>query len=247
MLGNSDLSAAADRVHILQWVGGIGASTAEALAERERITVGSARARLVAALGDGVLARRRPLAGQPALYTLTRAGLRAARLEGLQPCRVSPANALHLIACARVAAGLERCYPDHAVMGERELRRQERARGAPLASARLGSNANGDPLLHRPDLVLWPPEAAGKLPVAVEVELAVKAPQRLAAICRAWARCREVAGVLYLATAAAERALARAIEQAEASSQVVVVPFEALDAAQESASEPGQHGAAGLA
>src|SRR5207237_5477139 len=122
------------------------------------------------------------------------------QLDGLQPCRVSPANALHLIACAAVAAGLERCYPDHSVMGERELRRQERARGAPLASARVGSGPAGEQPLHRPDLVLWPAAAGGGLPVAVEVELAVKAPRRLAAICRGWARCREVAGVLYLAT-----------------------------------------------
>jgi len=63
----------------------------------------------------------------------------------------------------------------------------------------------------------------------VEVELAVKAPRRLAAICRAWARCREVAGVLSLAAPAAERALLRAIADADASPRVLVVPLDALD------------------
>ena len=96
-------------------------------------------------------------------------------------------------------------------MGERELRREERERGAPLASAQLGSGPDGGPLLHRPDLVLWPNTSADPLPVAVEVELTVKAPRRLLEICRAWARCRAVAGVLYLggATRSSARSSAR--------------------------------------
>jgi hypothetical protein len=64
--------------------------------------------------------------------------------------------------------------------------------------------------------------------VAVEVELAVKAPRRLAAICRAWARCREVAGVLYLAAPGAERALARAIADSDAAARVLALPLDAL-------------------
>jgi hypothetical protein len=226
-MSNNNNNPSAERVALLQWVGGIGAVTAEAVSQRELTTVSSARARLAAAHGDGLLARERPLSGRPALYTLTRAGLRAAGLHGLQECRVSPANALHLITCAAVAAGLERCYPSHRLIGERELRRQERLRGEPLASARLGGGAGCEPL-HRPDLVLWPHAAEQELPVAVEVELAVKAPRRLAAICRSWARCREVAGALYLAAPSAERALLRAIEQVDASPRVLVVPLDAL-------------------
>jgi hypothetical protein len=227
-MSSNNSRPSAERVAILQWVGSIGAVTAEALCLRERTTVSSARARLVAAQGDGLLARQRPLAGRPALYTLTRAGLRAAGLHGLQQCRVSPANALHLMTCAAVAVGLEQCYPSHRVIGERELRRQERARGAPLASAHRDGGAGCEPLLHRPDLVLWPDAAEEGLPVAVEVELAVKAPRRLAAICRSWARCREVAGALYLATSSAERALLRAIAEVDASARVLVVPLDAL-------------------
>lgn len=217
-----------ERLAMLRWIAGIGAATDEALAQREGLTVGSARGRLVAAQRDGLVAAKRPLVAQPTLYAITRAGLRASSMSGVQPCRVSNANAQHLIVCAGVAAGLERRYPDHRVLGERDLRRQEREGGAPLASARLGSGPGGAPLLHRPDLVLWPLAPDASLPVAVEVELAVKAPRRLAAICRAWARCREVAGVLYLAAPEAERAVLRAIGQADAAAQIVVVPLAAL-------------------
>ena len=227
-MSNSNHAVPAERLAILRWIAGIGAATAEALAQREGLTVNSARGKLVAAEREGLLAGRRPLAAQPTLYTITRAGLRASRAAGVQPCRVSNANAQHLIACAAVAAGLERCYPDHRVLGERDLRRHERERGAPLASAHLGSGPGGERLLHRPDLVLWPEEAGAGLPVAVEVELSVKAPRRLAAICRAWARCREVGGVLYLAAPEAERALLRAVEQADAAARIVVVPLAAL-------------------
>ena len=226
---------------MLQWVGGLGAATAEALADRDGTTVRSARARLAAAVRAGLLSHARPLAGQPALYALTTAGLRASRIARLQPCRVSASNAMHLIVCAGVAAGLERCYPDQCVIGERDLRRRERERGTPLASAPLGGSSGEERQLHRPDLVLLPAAAGRGLPVAVEVELAVKAPRRLTAICRSWARCKEVAGVLYLATPSAERALLRAIAEADATSRVVVVPLDALPGAHEHAVGGAEH------
>ena len=231
-----------ERVAIMQWTARIGAVTAEALADRLDVNVASARGRLQALQKAGWLSRKRPLAAQPALYTATRAGLRVAALQGLDPCRVSASNAQHLIECAWVAAALERCYPDHAVLGERELRRDERERGVALASARLGIAPDGGPLLHRPDLVLWPRDAqdaedvgdtetgacGAGLPVAVEVELTVKAPQRLAEICGAWARCRCVAGVLYLGPPEVRRALERALDQVEAGERIAVLGLDAV-------------------
>ncbi|HZL47813.1 MAG TPA: hypothetical protein VFC30_02240, partial [Solirubrobacteraceae bacterium] len=68
-------------------------------------------------------------------------------------------------------------------------------------------------------------------PIPVEVELTIKAPRRLLDICRAWARCRCVAGVLYLAPPEVERALHRAIDQTEAGERIVVVSLDALPAA----------------
>jgi hypothetical protein len=169
------------------------------------------------------------LAGRPSLFTLTRAGLRACEMRGIQACRVSSTNANHLIMCASAAAALERCYPRHRVVGERELRRDEREHGGPLASARLGALHGGESLQHSPDLVLWPDDPNfGSLPVAVEVELTIKASRRLTAICRGWARCRMVAGVLYVASAEVKPALLRAVAEAQAHERVAVIAFDAL-------------------
>lgn len=226
------------RVAVLQWVCRMGAVTAEALAQREGSTVASARARLLAAERDRLLRRVRPLAGRPALYTVTSGGMRASGLRGLDRCRVSSSNALHLITCAWVAAALECCYADHRVLGERELRRDEREHGAPLASARLGTRPDGALLLHRPDLVLWPNGPQRALPVAVEVELTVKAPRRLAEICLAWARCRCVAGVLYLTTPEVAPALERACRRAQAGERMVAVSLDVLECSAKSLRRP---------
>lgn len=217
-----------DRVAIVGWTARMGAITAEALAARQDSSVASARARLLGAERGGLLRRSRPLTGHPALYTATRAGLRVCGMTGLDPCRVSASNALHSIACAEAAAALERCYPDHRVQGERELRREERVSGVPLASARLGTAPGGASLLHRPDLVVWPQACEDELPVAFEVELTIKAHARLTDICRAWARCRCVAGVVYLAPPEVERAVHSAIAKAHAGERIAVVPLGAL-------------------
>jgi hypothetical protein len=231
---NKRTSHVPTRIALLRWVAGLGAVTAEALAQHDGRSVGSARGQLLAAERAGCLRRARPLAGRPTLFAVTRSGLREAGIDGLEPCRVSGANAEHAIVCAEVAAALEHAYPDHHVMGERELRRDERAAGIELASARIGVAREGAPLLHRPDLVLWP-QSPQRAPVAVEVELTVKAPRRLLEICRAWARCRCVAGALYLTAADVSRPLTRAIDGAQAGERVVQVPLEALLASDASA------------
>jgi hypothetical protein len=220
----------------VRWAGRMGVVTAEALAHRQRRAPASARGLLLSGERAGLLRRNRVLANAPALYTVTRAGLRAADLRGLEPTRVSVANAPHAIACAEAAAALELAYPDHDVMGERELRRDEREAGEALASASLG--ATGVEALHRPDLVLWPAGAERQLPVAVEVELTVKAPRRLLAICMAWARCRCVAGTLYLAAPDVRRPLERAIESAQAHERIVAVALDALIATGARSSTP---------
>jgi hypothetical protein len=233
--GGHHSSQAPDRIALVRWAAGMGAVTAEAVAAHLGVTLASARGRLGVAEGERLLKRCRPLTGHPALYAVTRAGLCMSDVRGLDPCRVSASNALHLIECARVAAALERCYPDHRVQGERELRGEEREHHRVLASAELGESqrAGGSRYRsggsrHRPDLVLWPIDSAGGLPVAIEVELTIKAPERLAAICRAWARARCVAGALYLAPPGVERAVQRAIDRAQAQERVVVVPLNAF-------------------
>jgi hypothetical protein len=153
------------QIEIAHWAASLGAVTAEALALRLDITPASARARLSVARRHGLIAKERPLSGTPALFTATRAGLRACGARGIDPCRVSPGGAQHLSVCALAAAALERCYPDHRLIGERELRRDERDLGRPFASAILGSAGPGGSRSHHPDLVLLPSNA-DDLPVA---------------------------------------------------------------------------------
>jgi hypothetical protein len=72
--------------------------------------------------------------------------------------------------------------------------------------------------------------------LAVEVELSIKAPACLAAICRGWARARHIDGVYYLAAPSVEGALARAIRETRAEDRITVLPLEdttALSAAAE--------------
>jgi hypothetical protein len=211
-----------ERVAIVRWAAQMGAITAEALATREQVSLASARGRLLAATRGGLLLRHRPLVAQPALFSATRAGIQLAGTRGLQPARVSAANAHHVIVCARVAAALERAYPEHDVIGERELRREEHEGRAPIASALLGGAPDGTRLLHRPDLVIRP-RTGRALPVAVEVELTIKAPRRLLSICRAWARCGLVEGVLYIAPPEVRRALERAITGAQAGDRISLI------------------------
>ncbi len=236
-----------EQLAILRWAARLGAVTAEALAQRERRTLASARARLSAGERAGLLSRKRVLAGAPALYTVTPAGMRASGLSGLSPAASASPTPRTRSPAPGSAAALERAYPDHRVMGERELRREEREAGAQMASACLGAGHDGVPLLHRPDLVLWPDGSQERLPIAVEVELTVKAPQRLAEICRAWARCRCVAGTLYLAAGDVQRPLARAIERAQAGERIVVVALDSLSGPEEPSRAPAERTVPGAA
>jgi hypothetical protein len=225
------------RISLVEWTARMGAVTAESLALREGTSVASARARAVAAAGDGLLLRRRPLAGEPSLYVITPAGLRAAGLRRLGLCRISPSNSMHMIACAAVAAALEGGFPDQFLLSERELLCAASAAGGPPACARLSNGPLGSTRLHRPDLALCPSDRAGGLPVAVEVELTIKAPRRLAQICLAWSRARNVAGVVYLAPPDVQRALERAIDRVHGRDRIVVVPLRALDEALQATQE----------
>jgi hypothetical protein len=224
----STFTSSPERLARLQWAVRMGAITAEALAHREGATPASSRAKLSHARRYGLVLAQRPLTDRPTLYTATAEGVRASGIRGLDPCRVSASGAQHMIACAHVAAALERGYPKHHVSGERELRRRERISGAPIASAVLSQTSDRGRQLHCPDLVLWPPAGARGLPLAIEVELTIKAPRRLAEICRAWARSRHVEGTLYIAPAEVRRALERAIVAAQAGERIVVVPLETM-------------------
>ena len=204
-------------VAMLGWLARIGAAGAAELACVTGLSGRVVAARL-ARLGDaGAVSSRRLLHSAPALYTLTRAGLRAAGRDELDPVSVSTAGFGHLQAVGRVALALRQAGRD--VGGERELRAWERLGGRPLASAEIGLARDGTVALHRPDLVCW----GGARPIAIEVELTVKAPARLAAIVRGWARSRLVDGVVYYAAPDAMRALERALRSESAAGRVALL------------------------
>jgi hypothetical protein len=212
---------------IIEWVGRLGAVTAEDTAARFGLGQRSAERRLAGCRRAGLLERHR-------LLVDSSRGLRFAGLERLGRCRVSVATFAHWRECARVAVFLEAQHPGR-VMSDRELRAAEREQGRRIASAELGMLPTGEPGSHHPDLVLWSPEDAAPVdgvpvdgvPVAIEVELAVKAPRRLEAICRAWGRNRRIGGVVYYAAPRARRAVTRAIAAMHAESIISVVPLEA--------------------
>lgn len=213
---------------MLSFAARLGITTAGALAVELGVSHASASARLAAAARAGLLTACRPLHGRPTLYAATAAGIRASGESGLGVCTVSVANAEHLIACAEVAAALRRLCPELTIAGERELRRDEERGGAPLASARLPGDGPDRPRLHRPDLVLWPADPAGGLPIAIEVELTAKGSRRLQGICRAWARSRLLGGVIYLAPPKLHPLLQRSIAAVGAGERIALIPLSAL-------------------
>ena len=204
---------------ILEWIGRLGAAGAADVAARFAIAPAVANRRLAAAVRRRSLRRVALLAGEPALYVATRAGLAAVRLDALAPTRVSAAGFAHLQACARVAVALQQRHPRALVAGERELRLAERRAGTAVASVELGAARRARPVLDRPDLVLF----GERGPIAIEVELTTKAPARLREIVRAWARCRLVQCVVYVSPPATARAVARAIDAMRAHDRVALV------------------------
>jgi hypothetical protein len=220
-------SCSPEVAEVLCRMAGLGAVTAEALAAHRNCSIASARGRLLTLQRHGLVARWRPLVGEPSLYTVTQRGVRMAGIEGISPARVSAAGARHALWCSRAVTALECAYPYHRVLGEPAFRRLEREYGRPLYSVPISGAGAG--ALHRPDLVLEIDHQDQPRPIVVEVELTVKAPRRLVAICRAWARCRQLAGVLYLTSEEVQTPLARAIETAQAGGLIVQVRMDALE------------------
>ena len=205
---------------VLGWLAAIGAGGADELVGACGLPAGVVRARLRMLEDAGLVRSDRLLHGAPALHTLTRRGLRAAGRGDLDPVAVSAAGFAHLLAVARVAVALG--GGAYRLGGERDLRAAERAAGRALASAEVGYASDGAIALHRPDLVCWQEQA----PIAVEVELTVKAPARLRAIVRGWARSRLVGGVVYYASPPALRAVSQALRVESAGAAVVALPLE---------------------
>jgi hypothetical protein len=208
---------------IVGWIGRLGAADAEHVMARFVMGRSWAYARLSRLVKDGLLEQRTLLYRRPGLYLATADGLRWQGLGRLGVYRVSPGGFQHAQEVATAAVSLYHALPGWEMLSEREIRVQESDQGEVVASARLGELPGGRPALHRPDLALVSPQ--GNV-VVVEVELSIKAPRRLAAICRAWARARHIGGVYYLAPPAVARAVERAIAETRSEDRIVVLPID---------------------
>jgi hypothetical protein len=136
--------------------------------------------------------------------------------------KVNPGGFEHAWQIAQTAVDLGMRLPGWEVLSERELRAIEAENEKLFASVQVGDIA-GRPQMHRPDLVLV---SSGGRVVPVEVELSHKAPGRLDAICRGWARARHIGSVYYLAAPRPTRALERSTRRVNALDRICVLPVE---------------------
>lgn len=183
--------------------------------------------RLAALETAGLIERTRVLHGRPAMIVATRAGLRLVGLEHLGLSRVSAATALHWQSSSLVAALIEADKGRGKVGSVREIRAYERSAKQRIASTTIGAAA------HHPDLVLWGPDGIGATGGhAYEIELTVKAPERLRAILRGWrsaVRDYTVDRITYVCTPEAKRAVTRAIDATGTHSAISVLDMPELD------------------
>jgi hypothetical protein len=227
--------------------------------------------RVAACIEAGLLERLALLREEPSLLRATRQGLRYVGLGGMRVAEVSPGAVDHWLRCAATAQRLGECFGHERIRTERELVFAEKIAERPLASAVIGRLPNGKPRLHRPDLVILPPDSSSaplpypdpsesqgpsrprtqgseargahfvrdpsrttedagmrcapetQKPIAVEVELTAKAPQRLEAIVCAWREATCVREVHYhCAPGQTRRAVERAILRAGAGGRVAI-------------------------
>jgi hypothetical protein len=208
---------------IVRWLGRIGAASAENVMARFHMGRSWAYDRLSRLVRDGLLEQKTLLHRQPGLYIATAEGLRWTLQERLGVYRVSAGGFAHAAELANVAVEFFLALPQWGQMSERELRIAEGDEGKLLASVKLGELPGGRPALHRPDLALI---GRDNRVLAIEVELSIKAPRRLQAICRAYARARHLAHVYYLATPAVARAVCRAVAEVRAEDRVAVLALD---------------------
>jgi hypothetical protein len=216
---------------------GLGAITAHALAEYDQLSTVVARERLDELVLLGYMDRQAILIGYPDLYTPTLAGRELARRhrdiggytypERIRAAHITIKDARHTIACVSAAGALQCRYPDHRIIGERELRLDERTQGCRLASVEI--RREGIVGSHFPDLVIWPPATPGEpppLPIAAEIELTIKSKKALAGNLMAWARCPYVEAVLYyIETSKVERRILALIEELKVEDAILLNPL----------------------
>lgn len=180
-------------------------------------------ARVARCIELGLVERRGVLYSEPPLLRATQEGIRFAKL-GLPVASFAPGRIDHYLRCAEVANKAASRHGAENVFTEPEIPLIEAVNGELFGSAIVGESAeNGDPRLHRADLVVVGPKGR----IAVEVELSAKAPKRLAHLIRAWRRAiatNVVAEVHYVCRVGKTyRAVERAITEARAQDWIKVL------------------------
>jgi hypothetical protein len=153
----------------------------------------------------GLLERTRVLHGEPGVYVATLQGLGSSGLDGLRVCRVRPGGFAHLLACADVAVGLECEHARALWWSDRQLRLVVSADDG-FVSVPVDWYPNGHPRLHRPDLAVQLEHGY----LAIEVELTLKTPARVADILEGYAGHPKVTAVEYFCPPLVARAIGRA-------------------------------------
>ena len=207
---------------IVDWVGRVGAVGAGHVMGRFGMGRSWAYARLSRLVADGLLEQKTLLYRTPGLYIASAEGLRWCGHQRLGVYRVGPGGFQHAQQVAATVVALHAGLPGWEVFSEREIRVAESDTDELVASARVGELPGGRPALHRPDLAAISP---GGRVLAVEVELSVKGPRRLAVICRGYARARHIERVYYLAAPAPARAVTRAVAEGRAEDRITVLPL----------------------
>ena len=157
----------------------------------------------------GLIEVHPPIGRSGPLLAATLRGLGYCERRELCPAAVSVYSANHSIACARVAAQLERA--GEVIFSERELAHEERWLGERSYSTQPKWP---EPGFHRPDLVAQRLREDGG-DIAIEVEISEKSPERLRQIVDSWGRKhgfdRWPGAVLYLCSQKTIRPVRRAI------------------------------------
>jgi len=212
---------------IVDWIGRVGAAGAEHVMRRFGMGRSQAYVRLNKLAADRLLEQRSILYRQAGLYVATIHGLRWCHLQQLGVFRVGTVGFEHARQLANTAAQLHHQLAGWQILTDRELRAAEGDTGQLIASVRVGALPDGRPAIHRPDLALLAPDGRT---VAVEIELSIKARRRLETICRSYSRARHLHHTYYLATAAAARAVTRAIADTRAEDRITVLGVGDIDA-----------------
>ncbi len=165
------------------------------------VSTEAADAQLSALTEAGLVVRRDVFVGEPPLYRITRAGLRAID-NSLEPPRIDPRCYEHDVGLAFLwLAARDGAFGAMSqVIGERRLRSSDARRSfgeAPLAVRLGGFGPGGQERLHYPDLLLV--DRRGRR-IALELELTGKGQRRIGRILDGYAADPRVDAVVYLVT-----------------------------------------------